>query len=49
VAITAEADPIQIDKAKAAGFNGFLGKPLNLDRFPDQMKNILSGLPVWEL
>jgi two-component system cell cycle response regulator DivK len=49
VAITAEADPIQIDKAKAAGFNGFLGKPLNLDRFPDQMKKILSGLPVWEL
>ena len=49
VAITAEADPAQIEKAKAAGFNGFLGKPLNLDRFPDQMKQILSGNPVWEL
>ncbi len=49
VAITAEADPLQIEKAKAAGFNGFLGKPLNLDRFPDQMKKILSGVPVWEL
>lgn len=49
VAITAEADPVQIEKAKAAGFNGFLGKPLNLDRFPDQMKKILSGVPVWEL
>lgn len=49
VAITAEADPAQIEKAKAAGFNGFLGKPLNLDRFPDQMRKILSGQPVWEL
>jgi len=49
VAITAEADPVQIEKAKAAGFNGFLGKPLNLDRFPDQMRKILSGIPVWEL
>lgn len=49
VAITAESDPVQIEKAKAAGFNGFLGKPLNLDRFPDQMRKILSGVPVWEL
>lgn len=49
VAITAEADPVQIEKAKAAGFNGFLGKPLNLDRFPDQMRKILSGVSVWEL
>ncbi len=49
VAITAEADPVQIEKAQAAGFNGFLGKPLNLDRFPDQMRKILSGIPVWEL
>jgi two-component system cell cycle response regulator DivK len=49
VAITAEADPVQIEKAKAAGFNGFLGKPLNLDRFPDQIKKILSGISVWEL
>ena len=49
VAITAEADPAQIEKAKEAGFNGFLGKPLNLDRFPDQMRKILSGVSVWEL
>lgn len=49
VAITAEADYLQIEKAQAAGFSGFLGKPLNLDRFPDQMRKILSGIPVWEL
>lgn len=49
VAITAEADPAQIEKAKAAGFHGFLGKPLNLDRFPGQIRKIISGQPVWEL
>ncbi len=49
IAITAEADQEQIEKAKAAGFNGFLGKPLNLDRFPNQIRKVLSGIPVWEL
>lgn len=49
IAITAEADPDQIDKAKAAGFNGFLGKPINLDKFPDQIRMVLSGNSVWEL
>ncbi len=49
IAVTAEADQAQINKAKAAGFDGFVGKPLNPDRFPDQIKRILSGTPVWEL
>jgi two-component system, cell cycle response regulator DivK len=49
VAVTAEGSQEQINKAKAAGFNGFLGKPLDPDRFPDQIQRILSGEPVWEL
>ena len=49
IAITAEVDPNQIEKAKAAGFNGFLGKPINLDKFPDQIRQVLSGGTVWEL
>ncbi|NPV85970.1 MAG: response regulator [Anaerolineae bacterium] len=49
VAITAEASPGQMNKAKQAGFDGFLGKPLDPDRFPDQIQRILSGEPVWEL
>lgn len=49
IAVTAEADPQQIEKAKAAGFNGFLGKPINLDKFPDQIRQVLSGNSVWEL
>ena len=31
------------------GFDGFLSKPLNVDRFPGQLKRILAGEQVWEL
>ncbi|MBI2758370.1 MAG: response regulator [Chloroflexi bacterium] len=48
VAVTAEASPEQMNKAKDAGFDGFLGKPLDPDRFPDQIRRILSGDQVWE-
>lgn len=48
VAVTAEASPEQMNKAKSAGFDGFLGKPLDPDRFPDQIRRILSGEQVWE-
>jgi len=49
VAVTAEAGTEQMKKARAAGFDGFLGKPLDPDRFPDQVQRILSGDAVWEL
>ncbi len=48
VAVTAEASPEQMQKASDAGFNGFLGKPLDPDRFPDQIRRILDGEAVWE-
>ncbi len=48
VAVTAEASVEQMKKAKDAGFDGFLGKPLDPDRFPDQIRRILSGEQVWE-
>jgi two-component system cell cycle response regulator DivK len=48
VAVTAEASEEQMTKAKHAGFDGFLGKPLDPDRFPEQIKRILNGQPVWE-
>lgn len=48
VAVTAEASLEQMNKAKAAGFDGFLGKPLDPDRFPEQIRRILSGEQVWE-
>ena len=49
IAVTAEASLEQIKKAKSAGFNGFLGKPLDMDRFPDQVRRILAGEAVWEM
>lgn len=48
VAVTAEASMEQMKKAQDSGFDGFLGKPLDPDRFPDQIRRILSGDPVWE-
>jgi len=49
VAVTAEASVEQINKARGAGFDGFLAKPLDMDRFPDQIRRILAGEAVWEL
>ena len=48
VAVTAEASPEQMDKAKKSGFDGFIGKPLDPDHFPEQIKAILSGQEIWE-
>ena len=48
IAVTAEASEAQMRKAQKAGFDGFLGKPLDPDRFPEQIKRILSGDTVWE-
>lgn len=49
VAVTAEASQEQMEKARTSGFDGFLGKPLDPDRFPEQIRRILSGEPVWEM
>lgn len=49
VAVTAEASNEQLTKARSAGFDGFLGKPLDPDHFPEQIRRILAGDPVWEL
>lgn len=38
----------EINVAHQVGFDGFLGKPLDSDRFPDQLERILAGKGVWE-
>jgi len=48
VAVTADTGVKQMNNAQMAGFNGFIGKPLNPDHFPEQVMWILSGKPVWE-
>jgi two-component system cell cycle response regulator DivK len=49
VAVTAEASVEQMEKARASGFDGFMGKPLDPDRFPEQIRRILVGEQVWEM
>jgi two-component system cell cycle response regulator DivK len=48
VAVTAVSGLEQMQTAKLAGFDGFIGKPLDPDRFPEQISRLLSGQSVWE-
>ena len=49
VAISADATPDNLRRAREAGFDGFIGKPINSARFPDQVCQLLRGEAVWEL
>ena len=49
IAVTAEASQDQVNKARESGFDGFLGKPLDPDRFPEQIRRILANESVWEM
>lgn len=49
VVVTAQASSIEMEKARTAGFDGFLSKPLDPDNFPNQIRRILNGESVWEL
>ena len=46
IAYTVHVSEIKVSHAK--GFDGFLGKPLDSDKFPDQLARILNNEPVWE-
>ena len=49
IAVTADANEITFKQAKQSGFDGFIGKPIDPDRFPDQIKTILRGEAVWAM
>lgn len=38
----------ELSEAHRYGFDGFIGKPLDSDRFPDQLERIFNGEGVWE-
>lgn len=48
VAVTADVSRENMERAQNAGFDGFIGKPLNPDRFPNQIRSILRGESIWE-
>jgi len=37
-----------LNLAREAGFDSFLGKPLDIERFPEQLTRILNRESVWE-
>ncbi len=49
VAVTADASLANMRRARAAGFDGFIGKPIDADRFLDQIQQILQEGEVWDL
>lgn len=48
VVVTAQGSTAEMEKARAAGFDGFIAKPLDVDLFPEQISRILRGEDVWE-
>jgi two-component system cell cycle response regulator DivK len=49
VAVTADVSVTNMERARKASFDGFIGKPIAPDRFPSQIRSILQGEKVWEL
>ncbi len=43
VAVTAQAMREDRERALAAGFNGYVEKPISVRNFPDQIRGFLSG------
>jgi CheY-like chemotaxis protein len=48
VVLTASMILDEVDQVHAAGFDGLISKPINLDSFGDFVKRILAGEAVWE-
>jgi len=49
VVVTAHGSTAEMQKARKAGFDGFISKPLDADRFPKQIRKILAGETIWDL
>jgi CheY-like chemotaxis protein len=39
----------ELDTVRRAGFHSLLSKPINIQRFSEQLRLILSGKPVWDM
>lgn len=38
----------EVNRTRKLGFSGFIAKPLDMDRFSEQIQRILNGEPIWE-
>jgi two-component system, cell cycle response regulator DivK len=47
IAISASDPAIEIPRARAKGFAGFISKPISLHRLPEQIITVLQGGNIW--
>jgi len=47
IALTANVMKQDIEKAKHAGFDGFIGKPIDGRRFAENLNKLMAGESVW--
>jgi two-component system, cell cycle response regulator DivK len=47
VALTANVSRREIERCREAGFDGFIGKPIDGRRFSQLLKRILAGEAIW--
>ena len=48
VAVSAADSQVEMPKAKARGFMGYISKPINHKVFPRQIAAVIAGKQVWE-
>lgn len=49
VALTASVMNEEVQRLREAGFHSIIGKPVDLDTFPDLLQRILDGESVWHI
>jgi CheY-like chemotaxis protein len=47
VVVTASDPDVEMNKARTMGLNGFISKPINRWKFPEQIATVLNGGEVW--
>jgi CheY-like chemotaxis protein len=48
VAMSARDPRVEIERSKAAGFDGYITKPLRQSIFGNQLRRIMEGDPIWD-
>jgi two-component system, cell cycle response regulator DivK len=49
IALTASVMNEEVERLRASGFDGAIGKPLRVTTFPDLISHILNGEAVWHV
>ncbi len=47
IAVSASDTSFAVPKVRAKGFSGFIAKPIDFDRFPCQIDQVLNDEQVW--